>query len=289
MRKASWLLIPLVMVLVFELLSRRFPPGPGQERSLHSVLFTYLESPKPSSVVLVGSSIFANVIDEEFPGVTNLGFDGANALTGLEILTQSGDRPRVVVVEMGLNSLAQSRGLHRGLMDLFEKRTEVLLRRRWLHSSRRENNLHLRLRTWVRNRSTAKKERGLSHADPVFYKRALAQYVHRQKQRTENGFYERQELKRWLQQQKDLIDTLQKDGVKVLLLRSPEAQAMREARRFEYEVEQAVFPIDQYRWLDPQASGISFASRDGIHLLRRDSIVMLAGVLERLASWSWLP
>ncbi len=282
-------MVPFLMLLAFELLSRHFPPGPGQERSLHSVLFAYLEAPKPSSVVMVGSSIFANVIDEEFPQVTNLGFDGANALTGLEILRQSGDRPRVVVVEMGLNSLAQSRGLHRALMDLFEERAAVLLRRSWLHASRRENNLHQRLRTWVRNRSTAKRVRGLNHADPVFYKRALGQYVHRQKQRTESGFYERQELMQWLQQQKDLIDALQKDGIKVLLLRSPEAEAMREARRHEYEIEEKFFPKGQYRWLDPQASGASFASRDGIHLLREDSMVMLRGVLERLSAWAWLP
>jgi hypothetical protein len=239
-------------------------------------LFSYLEEPKPSEIVMVGSSIFANVIDEAFEGISNISFDGGNALTGLHIITEVEDVPEVIFVEMGLNALVQSQGPHAAVLKLFEERDAVLLRRKCLHSSRKENNLHLRFRTWVRNVSTGKQKRGLVKANPYFYERALGQYLHRQKERTVSGFYDREVVQIWLKDQKVLIDGLVERGSKVVLVRSPEAEEMREVRAHEYEVEEKVFPKDQYNWVDPQTWDGSFGTSDGIHLLRDDSMRLLS-------------
>jgi hypothetical protein len=267
--------LPLVAVLVLECWARNFPPPPEGERSLRSVLFHYLEQKKPSNIVLVGSSITANIIDEDFEGVTNLGLDGANALTGLKIISESGDLPKLVIVEMGLNTLIQSRGLHQEIYQMFLDRCWTLWRREWLYCTRRENNLHLRLRTWVRNQSTSKNVRGLLASTPSWYQRALGQYVDRQRRREAQHFYESENVKLWLEQKKQLIDCLRQKGVKVILLRSPEAEELRAFRSAEYAMERAMFPPDQYEWIDPQLKGLEVATTDGIHPLREDSIRLL--------------
>lgn len=265
--------------MIAEVATRCWPASLGHERTLRSVLFNHLESDSSDGVVMVSSSIFANVIDEALGGVSNLGFDGANALTGLRIIQENGNVPRVIFVEMGLNSLAQSRGVHQGIFEMFEERNWMLFRRSLLHASRRENNLHSRLRTLVRDLSTDKKVRGITKVNSAFYDRALAQYLHRQKQRDQAGYFHRKDLERWLQEQKKLIDDFISQGVKVVLVRPPEAESMREARAGEYEIEKQFFPATKYDWLDPMMDQGPFLTSDGIHLLRDDSIRLLKVML----------
>lgn len=279
---ACLLAIPLLMLMSLELFFRLTPDKTGAERSIRSVFFRYLELDQEAPIVLVGSSITYNMIDEEFSGIFNLGFDGANALTGLKIIRELKRKPKVVVVEMGLNTLAQSRGLHKGIMEMFEDRDWTLLRRQLLYSSRRENNLHQAFRTWVRNRGTAKTSRGLVAPKEQWYKRALGQYLDRHRKREASGYYDRNELGEWLDMQKKMIDDLRASGVEVILLRAPEAEELRRARAEEYEREERYFPKSDYRWLDPQSKRSGFATTDGIHLLRDDSIRLLAWIKKKI-------
>ena len=269
-------MIPIFILGLVEIYFRLSPPAKGAERTLSSILFNYLEAPKPSQKVLVGSSIFAHFIDENFEGYTNLGFDGANALTGLKVLKESKDKPKVIVVEMGLNTLVQCQGVHQDLYQLFEHRRWTLLRRSILHCSRQENNWHSLFRTWIRNASTQKNVRGLVAPRPDWYRRALSEYLDRQIKRVAQGYYTREVVQSWLAQEKQLIDEFISAGVKVILLRCPEALEMRAARKLEYELEEKIFPRDVYMWMDPQADGEAWQTTDGIHLLRDETIRLLA-------------
>ena len=270
---------------MLEWVLRPWPEQTTQTRCLRSVLFSYLEGEKPSPVVMVGSSIFANFIEEEVDRpIVNLGLDGANAATGLEILKRVGDRPEAVIVEMGLNSLGQSQGLHLEVLEWVESSHWTLWRRKWLHLSRRENHLHGLLRTKVRNEGTDKKVRGYDRVDPTYHRGALANFIDRQKRREAGGYYEREEMKAWLLAQRQRIDELMAAGVKVLLVRCAEDAPLHEARAMEHALELEHVPLDRYPWLDLNQEPGPWTTTDGIHPLREPSIRALKRMLEALDS-----
>lgn len=280
MRKYVW--IPLLLIITFEVLCRSLPKNPSNERSLRFILFDYLENKQENPALLLGSSVFANYIHEVFPSITNLSFDGANAYTGLEIIYREKQVPKVLFIEMGLNSLYQSHGLHKDLIKSYEQKYWTLLRRKLLHSSRKENNLHLLSRTWIRNMSGKKEKRGYEKVYPQRYEKMLSRYILRQKQRYKTKYYESQRFKGLLQKQKKLIDHFIKNGTQVFLVRSPEAKEFSDIRKKEYAIEEKVFSRQQYQWIHFTPSHERYPTTDGIHLTRNASIQVIHKLLSHL-------
>ena len=100
------------------------------------------------------------------------------------------------------------------------------------------------MRTIVRNKTTNKQTYALEYMGDEWYQRALEMYISRQEKRIENGYYRDDEMAELLQEKKALIDEHIHAGVKVYLVRSPEAKALYKVRQEEYEIEEAVFPKD---------------------------------------------
>ncbi len=249
------------------------------EKSIRSVVLNFLDKGKNRDIIFVGSSVFYDLYDDS-EKVYNLGMDGANAYTGLEIMRRENVLPVVIFVEMGINAIMQSDGLHKEVMNLFKNRENTLLRRNVFYCSRKENNALLIIRTLARNVLTSKKERGLEYISDSHFKRALGMYVNRQETRVEKGYYENEKVVEYLKRKKELIDYFIEKGVIVYLVRAPSHDDMHRARLLEYEIEENIFPHNHYNWVNEDNAFVHKKTTDGIHLLREDSKRFISELME---------
>ncbi len=237
----------------------------------------YIDNPVPD-IVLVGSSLTFRLKEEYFaiPRLRNLALAGGSPVTGLEIVANQPQLPKLIVVETDVLSrlpdvaLVERFSSREREHELFFKpvRTAVAAYENWMHAplthAQVENSLQRLLKQGPSNFDNHlyldRALRELEEADPTAAVTENVAIIAR------------------------LIGSLEQRGARVLLTEIPRSSPIEASRyaRITREMVHKAFP-DPSRWLaiDPDRGGLRWA--DGVHLDERSALLVSLCLDESLA------
>lgn len=249
-------------------------PSPGinqwQENIIHAERYLYQQQPAP--LVLVGSSLAANLeLAELDPEAVNLGMAGGCSQTGLAVLLQRQPLPETVLIEINDT-------LDRQLdQDFVRQITQPILRpiRQGLSSFRGEYTPLSVMVSWLKGSDPPEV------VPPDVTKASPLRQQEIERLTAENQVAPEPEFVTLLDQEvtviKQQISQLEKAGVEVILFNPPietELQNTPRQRAVQGEL-RSQFPDTQYRWLS-NAPG-DWLTSDGLHLTLQE--------VERYTNW----
>ena len=238
----------------------------------------YVRDPTPD-VVVVGSSVAWRLKEEYFwpPRVRNLSLAGGSPLTGLEIVANRPNPPKIVLIETNV----LTRETDSALIEKFSggARTEALLLRpvrtavagyeTWSHAAPSPA------------RARAERDRLLSQPPSTFDNKVYLDRALEQMNEAEPTVPTRANVVRIRQ----LIDELQRRGARAFLIHVPFAPEIEGSRmvRMTNEIVNEAFP-DRALWLpiDPPQSELRWD--DGVHLDERSALIVVRAIESALAA-----
>ena len=235
----------------------------------------YLQEPTPD-VVLVGSSITYRLLEEYFARtrLRNLALAGGSPETGLAIVAQQKQLPKIVLIETNV----LSRPVDRALVERF--------------TGKEHSDLFLRP---VRMAVAAYERWNHAPPDPARMRAAQDDLL----KQPPSGFDNRAYLEVAVQQMntddleagtrrsvvgiRQLIAELERRGAQVLLMTVPVAPEIEQTRveRMTREVAREAFP-DRNAWLSIEVPPGELRWRDGVHLDERSAIIVARAIEQAL-------
>ena len=235
----------------------------------------YLQEPTPD-VVLVGSSITYRLLEEYFSRtrLRNLALAGGSPETGLAIVAQQKQLPKIVLIETNV----LSRPVDRALVERF--------------TGKEHSDLFLRP---VRMAVAAYERWNHAPPDPARMRAAQDDLL----KQPPSGFDNRAYLEVAVQQMntddleagtrrsvvgiRQLIAELERRGAQVLLMTVPVAPEIEQTRveRMTREVAREAFP-DRNAWLSIEVPPGELRWRDGVHLDERSAIIVARAIEQAL-------
>jgi len=238
----------------------------------------YVRDPTPD-VVVVGSSVAWRLKEEYFwpPRVRNLSLAGGSPLTGLEIVANRPNPPKIVLIETNV----LTRETDSALIEKFSggARTEALL-------LRPVRTAIAGYETWKHGepdpaRARAERDRLLSQPPSTFDNKVYLDRALEQMNEADPTVPARANVVRIRQ----LIDTLQRRGTRAFLIHVPFAPEIEGSRmvRMTNEIVNEAFP-DRALWLpiDPPQSELRWD--DGVHLDERSALIVVRAIESALAA-----
>lgn len=239
----------------------------------------YVREPTPD-IVLVGSSVTWRLKEDYFsiPSVRNLALAGGSPVTPLEIVARQARLPKTILIETNVLSRAAdaaliekfSHGAGAEPLLLRPVRTAVAAYETWNHAGPDAA------------RARAAQDRLLSRPPGTFDNKV---YLDRAVQQMNDGD-PTVPVHATVARMRQLIDDLQRRGVRVFLIHVPFASEIEGSRlvRISDEIVEQAFP-DRALWLpiDPPAGELRWD--DGVHLDERSALIVVraieAGLAER--------
>jgi hypothetical protein len=228
----------------------------------------YVDNPVPD-VVLVGSSLTFRLKEEYFetPGLRNLALAGGSVLTGLEVVANQRQLPKLVIVETNILSRPADPALvtrfsaneNREVLFLRPIRTAIAAYENWMHA-------------------------------PITHTQVKAQLT-RLLDQPPGNFDNRVYLERAVQEMEAedpsaaattgveaigrLIDRLERRGARVLLMEMPYAAPIEASRyvKITREIVHRAFP-NQRRWMPIDVERKELRWSDGVHLDERSAVLV---------------
>jgi hypothetical protein len=222
-----------------------------------------------AAIVIVGSSLAARfAAASDSPCVYDLSIAGGSALTGLSVVAQKQDKPRLVLVEINL--------LDRPIDTRFAE--TPLWYRRYLRFTWVENSPVSRLLTAIANARGSRSEiksNAAMRAEPLRLQQAS--YDH-----PPSATAMAQSIKALRQ----TINVLRQQGIATALFEMPVDASLenRPRSRMMREAVKAAFP--EMRFIDAQtlSAGASVQTADGIHLEKEEAALVLHRLLAAFGS-----
>ncbi|WP_454623578.1 hypothetical protein [Bradyrhizobium cenepequi] len=238
----------------------------------------YIDNPVPD-IVLVGSSMTVRLGEEYFetPRVRNLALAGGSVVTGLEIVANQRQLPKLVVVETNILSRPADPALVKRFSAKEEHealffrpiRTAIAAYESRVHAPRTHAEVEASLKRLLAqppsefdNRVYVKRALGeMESEDPSVATRVNIEAIGR------------------------LIEALEKRGARVLLMEMPYAPPIETSRyvRITREIVHHAFP-DQGRWLPIDVDRNELRWDDGVHLDARSAVLVSRYLDERFSS-----
>lgn len=261
-------------------LPRRYFYLPGQQRANHERAQHYVQNAPADASVLAGSSM-ANELSESILGQDcfKLTFPGGCLFTGLELVRETGRRPRLLLIESNLLMRDPDREL---ISETVSPWREQLRRRSPIFEEEgRPSNFVIGFtRLWLkRTVRTAQRLTGTATPPvPMEQRRVDAAALTRIMQvnrQTLDRAPSSAELARRTNQLGAIIDSLSRQGCTCVFFEMPidpslqhlaEPEAVRQAMR-------SRFPATQYHWVE-FSNHQDFRTVDGIHLTPADADVV---------------
>lgn len=231
----------------------------------------YVDNPVPD-IVLVGSSMGFRLKEEYFatPGLRNLALAGGSPLTGLQIIVDQRQLPKLVVIETNVLARPLDKALiarfsgkdgKAGNQPLFLRpvRTAVAAYENWMHAPPTNADIKAAL-----GRLLSRPPRNFDNH--VYVERAIREGESEDPSAA---------LKANVATAATLIDALEKRGVRVLLMEMPYAPGVDATlyARTTREIVRRAFP-DQARWLPINVDRDELRWDDGVHLDERSAVVV---------------
>jgi hypothetical protein len=238
----------------------------------------YVEEPTPD-IVLVGSSLTWRLKEEYFslPKVRNLALAGGSPVTGLTIIANQRNLPKIILIETNVLSRAVDPALvekfsgSSGRAPLFLRpiRTAVAAYESWNHASIHHTQAHAALEALLRqpprdfdNRAYADRAlQAMNAEDPT---NAVRSNVEKLKQ---------------------LIEHIRQRGSRVFLIEVPffaPIEGSRSAGTSRRIVHEAFPNPDQWLRIDPPLVELRWA--DGVHLDERSALIVVQSIERALAT-----
>jgi len=235
----------------------------------------YLQEPTPD-VVLVGSSITYRLLEEYFSRtrLRNLALAGGSPETGLAIVAQQKQLPKIVLIETNVLSRPVDRALVERFMgkehsDLFLRpvRMAVAAYERWNHAPPDPARMR------------AAQDDLLKQPPSGFDNRAYLEVAVQQMNTDDLEAGTRRSVVGIRQ----LIAELERRGAQVLLMTVPVAPEIEQTRveRMTREVAREAFP-DRNAWLSIEVPPGELRWRDGVHLDERSAIIVARAIEQAL-------
>jgi hypothetical protein len=237
----------------------------------------YLREATPE-IVMVGSSVTWRLKEEYFsiPKVRNLALAGGSPVTGLMIVANQPNLPKIILIETNVLSRAVdtelvdkfSQGDQEGSQFIRPIRTAVAVYENWNHAPMDQR------------RGLAEREELLRQPPSGFDNRIYVdRAVHQLNEESPVDA-----VRSNVEQLKELIEVVEKRGSRIFLIEvpfSPEIEATRSAKVTKDLVRDA-FP-DRQKWLliDPPQTELRWA--DGVHLDERSSLIVVQSIERALA------
>lgn len=240
-------------------------------------LSRFLREPVPD-VVLVGSSLTFRLKEEYFatPRLRNLALAGGSPVTGLEIVANQPNLPRLILVETNVLSrttdaalVERYSGEDSGPLFFRPVRAAVAAYEQRRHAPLPHEQVALNLRRLIEQPPSEFDNR-------IYVDRALAEF-----DALEPADAARANAKRI----EELIRTLEQRGARVLLFELPHSAPIESARaaRAMREIIHARFP-DPNRWLRIDVDRRELRWADGVHLDERSAVIVTQAMEREWAS-----
>ncbi len=237
----------------------------------------YVQEPTPD-IVLVGSSVTWRLKEEYFslPRLRNLALAGGSPVTGLAIVAGQARLPKIVLIETNVLSREAdgaliekfSHGAGAEALLLRPVRTAIAAYETWNHAGPDAA------------RSRAEQDRLLSRPPGTFDNKV---YLDRALQQMNDGD-PTAPARANVVRMRQLIDELQRRGVRVFLIHIPFAPEIEGSRmvRTTAEIVHEAFP-DPSLWLPVDPPGSELRWDDGVHLDERSSLIVARAIESALA------
>ncbi|QIP02783.2 hypothetical protein [Bradyrhizobium symbiodeficiens] len=237
----------------------------------------YVQEPTPD-IVLVGSSVTWRLKEEYFslPRLRNLALAGGSPVTGLAIVAGQARLPKIVLIETNVLSREAdgaliekfSHGAGAEALLLRPVRTAIAAYETWNHAGPDAA------------RSRAEQDRLLSRPPGTFDNKV---YLDRALQQMNDGD-PTAPARANVVRMRQLIDELQRRGVRVFLIHIPFAPEIEGSRmvRTTGEIVHEAFP-DRSLWLPVDPPGSELRWDDGVHLDERSSLIVARAIESALA------
>jgi hypothetical protein len=238
----------------------------------------YIQEPLPD-VVLVGSSVAFRLKEEYFaaPSLRNLALAGGSPVSGLEIVVNQRQFPKVILVEMNV----LSRSVDSALVEKYSRasytaplffrpvRTAVAAYENWLHAPLSHEQVSAELRQVLEQKPS-------DFDNHVYLDRAL------QELNAEDPADA--DLKN-VRRIRELISDVEQRGAQLRLFELPYSAQIEETRsvRITHDIVRAGFP-DPDRWLHIDYSRSELRWADGVHLDERSALIVARSIDKALAS-----
>lgn len=241
------------------------------------MLNRFMREPMPETV-LVGSSMTFRLKEEYFaaPKLRNLALAGGSPVTGLQVVANQPQLPRVILVEANV----LSRPLDGALAERYSRRSAEPLFFRPVRAAvaAYENRLHAPL-THEQAAGDLRRllaQRPSDFDNRVYVARALDEFT--AEDPTEAARSNARHLER-------LIPVLEQRGARVLLFELPYEDKIEGARAavITREIIHGAFP-DPERWLRIDANRSELRWADGVHLDERSAVIVAQSMERALAS-----
>jgi len=238
----------------------------------------YIQDPVPD-VVLVGSSVTFRLKEEHFgtPRVRNLALAGGSPVTGLEIVANQRQLPKIILVEANV----LSRSVDLALVEKYSKasfteplffrpvRTAVAAYENWLHTPLGHEEVSAGLRQLL-------KQPPNDFDNHVYRERALREL------NAEDPSVAAQEN---VGRIRELISAVEQRGAQLRLFELPYSAQIEQSRsvRITHEIIHAGFP-DPGRWLHIDYTRSELRWADSVHLDDRSAVLLIQSIDRALAS-----
>jgi hypothetical protein len=238
----------------------------------------YASRPVPD-VVLVGSSLTFRLKEEYFetPRLRNLALAGGSPVTGLEVVSNQPQLPKLILVEMNV----LSRATDTALVEEFSRngfikpwffrpiRTAVAAYENWLHAPPTHAEVSLALDQLLRQPPT-------DFDNHIYADRALLEM---------NAEDPTDAVRSNIRKIRQLITSIEQRGARVFLFELPYSERVESARSVEItrELVHAAFP-DPDRWLRVDFPRAELRWGDSVHLDERSAVVVARLIDQVLAS-----
>lgn len=269
--------IALLMVVGYDLAVRTHAVHPGdgvtQPQTNTIRLEQYALDHRPGDVVLVGSSLVANLQREPREGdVVSLGLEGHSPLTGLHAVVVSGAKPRAVVVEVADPIW---KGVDQGfLTETFGPWSPA---KRWVPSLQTRYSPMVVVHGWV------KKKLSKGDAETIADQALLSLLVDQEREARQAPF-SREEEKGNAAALKSLqadVSELERRGVQVRFVRIPREPRVDETPRNLAAVKAVQSLYGPEKWISITPAE-PVQTRDALHMVRAQADEFRAGLLHAL-------